>query len=500
MAFSIWDLTSGGLISVALGCIVFILIRIWLTSTSKKYNLPPGPRPYPLIGNLLNFINVKEIIPALLKLKAIYGNAFTVHIGPFPFVFITDLPTIREGLVKKGEYTKGRANWIYWIKKLFHKQGVIFSTGQVWKDLRRFTLTTLRDLGMGKKGIEDKIHEEITEVNKAIELTRGRPFYLKKPIGDAVINIIYNIIFGQRLEYDDPDFEEIYSIFNFLFKNGSNVLIENFLPWVEYIPLKTTAKTLLANDNKLKKYIYQKIQEHRQTFDENNIRDFVDMYLLIIKKESKESFSEQNIFRTIVDIFVAGSETTATTLLWVFLYITKYPDVQNKCRQEIIKVTEMNRMVRMEDKKDMPYSCATIFEVQRMASVLPSTIPHVAEEDITLGGYDIPKGTIIQFMIEAAHKDPKYWKDPNEFNPSRWLDEEGKLKQNEAFLPFSLGPRNCLGEPLARMELFLFFTNLVQRFEFLSDEHQPVSVSGSITGITYQPECTRICARLVKDD
>lgn len=63
----------------------------------------------------------------------------------------------------------------------------------------------------------------------------------------------------------------------------------------------------------------------------------------------------------------------------------------------------------------------------------------MAEEDITLGGYDIPKGTIIQFMIEAAHKDPKYWKDPNEFNPSRWLDEEGKLKQNEAFLPFSLG-------------------------------------------------------------
>lgn len=124
MAFSIWDHASGGLISVALGCVVFILIRIWLTSTSKKYNLPPGPRPYPLVGNMLNFINVKEIIPALLKLKAIYGNAFTVHIGPFPFVFITDLPTIREGLVKKGEYTKGRANWIYWINKLFHKQGM----------------------------------------------------------------------------------------------------------------------------------------------------------------------------------------------------------------------------------------------------------------------------------------------------------------------------------------------------------------------------------------
>ena len=71
--------------------------------------------------------------------------------------------------------------------------------------------------------------------------------------------------------------------------------------------------------------------------------------------------------------------------------------------------------------------------------IVPNTIPHVAEEDITLGGYDVPKGTIIQFMIDAAHKDPRYWTNPNDFDPSRWLDEEGKLKQNEAFLPFSLG-------------------------------------------------------------
>ena len=126
MAVFIWDLHSnGGLISVALGCIVFILIRILLTSANKKkYKLPRGPRPYPLIGNLPTFLKSKELARKLIDLKETYGNAFKLNIGPFLMVFFSDLPTIREGLVKKGEYTKGRANWIYWIRKLFRKQGM----------------------------------------------------------------------------------------------------------------------------------------------------------------------------------------------------------------------------------------------------------------------------------------------------------------------------------------------------------------------------------------
>lgn len=497
MILPIWDFfSSSALLSLGLGCLSLILIRLCLNPRNKKkYKLPPGPPSYPLVGNLLTLVNAKGLLSTLLNLKKEYGNIFKLSIGHSTIIFVTDMPTIREGLVKKGDLTKGRANWIYWVYKIFRKKGVLFSMGQSWKNMRRFGLTCLRDLGMGKQGMEQKILEEIFEIKSIFENSDEKPFKLYSLVANAATNLIHNIIFGERLQYDDPEFKSIFSILDYFFKNGSNSLIENFLPWIEYVPLNTTAKQLIRNDKKLQKYIGRKIQEHRETFDEKNIHSLIDMYLLMTQKDSKDNYTEEEIYRTVVDIFVAGSETSATALLWIFLYVTKYQHIQIKCREEISKVTEMNRMVNMGDRQAMPYVCATIHEAQRIATAVPSTIPHVAEQDITLGPYDIPKGTIIEFVISAAHWDPTYWKNPMEFDPNRWLDEEGKLKQNDAFLPFSLGPRMCMGEPLARMELFLFFTNLIQEFEFLVPENHPMSLEGIQTGVTFQPHNSMVCVR-----
>ncbi|CAE1174216.1 Cytochrome P450 2J1,Cytochrome P450 2J2,Cytochrome P450 2D17,Cytochrome P450 2D10,Cytochrome P450 2C54,Vitamin D 25-hydroxylase,Cytochrome P450 2K1,Cytochrome P450 2D1,Cytochrome P450 2B11,Cytochrome P450 2K4,Cytochrome P450 2A12,Cytochrome P450 2J6,Cytochrome P450 2D16,Cytochrome P450 2F2,Cytochrome P450 2D4,Steroid 17-alpha-hydroxylase/17,20 lyase,Cytochrome P450 2A13 [Acanthosepion pharaonis] len=219
------------------------------------------------------------------------------------------------------------------------------------------------------------------------------------------------------------------------------------------------------------------------------------MYILMTKEEKSESCSEVNIFRTIVDLFTAGSETTATSLLWGFLYLTKYPKIQHQCREEIQKLTGFSRMVTMADKNELPFVNATILEVQRIGAVAAVGGPHVAEEDITLGGFDLPKGTTVQFMIGAVQNDPRYWDNPEKFLPERWLTKDNKIIKKDAFLPFSWGPRSCLGEPLARMEMFLFFTNLLQRFEFTDAPNEPVSVSAKMNGITYQPIKSLICAK-----
>ncbi|XP_032086988.1 cytochrome P450 2J2-like [Thamnophis elegans] len=108
---------------------------------------------------------------------------------------------------------------------------------------------------------------------------------------------------------------------------------------------------------------------------------------------------------------------------------------------------------------------AVIHEIQRISSVLPLGLPHKTINDVQLLGYKIPKDTMILVNIQSAHCDESQWKFPNEFNPSNFLNEEGEFVKPEAFLAFSAGPRFCLGEILARMELFLLFTSIVRNFQ-----------------------------------
>lgn len=481
--------------SLLLGVAVFLLVKWWLSERSlSRYNLPPGPWAFPVIGNLPQLVCVKEYSRALTELSEKYGDIYRLRVGPFHMVVVCGLEHLKEGLIKKGEVFNGRPNWIFLINKIF-KDGVMFNTGHVWKDMRRFTVSALRDFGMGKSKMEDKIQEEISEMSKVIESHQGKPFELRKIMAEGVMNVIYSIVFGNRMDYNDPEFEKLIGILDYVFKNAGMQVAENFLPWLYYIRWDSPTKRMIKNDKVLRAHAEKKIEEHRETFDANNIRDFIDMYILFTKEEKTHSFTDANVFRTIVDLFSAGSDTSAMSLNWAFLYMANYPDVQEQCRKELRNLTDLNRSVKMSDREDLPFVNATILEVQRISTVVPGSVPHVAEKDSTIGGYDIPKGTIVQFMFDGVHNDPRYWKEPRVFNPNRWLTEDKKIIKHEAYLPFSWGPRSCLGEPLAKMEIFLFFSNLLQKFAFTSSEEDPVNLIGQVTGITFQPYRTIICAK-----
>uniref|UniRef100_A0A0M3IH13 Cytochrome P450 2L1 n=1 Tax=Ascaris lumbricoides TaxID=6252 RepID=A0A0M3IH13_ASCLU len=159
-------------------------------------------------------------------------------------------------------------------------------------------------------------------------------------------------------------------------------------------------------------------------------------------------------------------ETTVTTLRWAIIYLIHRPDVQERLFKEI--ETKIGaRKVTWADRTTMHYTMAVINEVQRIINILPWHIPHATIADTILRGYNIAKGTTIMPQMGAAiHYNSELFPDGEKFDPERFLSEDGTFRTYEQFNPFGFGKRSCLGEGLARMELFIILSTLMQNFKF----------------------------------
>ncbi|XP_005923250.1 cytochrome P450 2J4 [Haplochromis burtoni] len=170
-----------------------------------------------------------------------------------------------------------------------------------------------------------------------------------------------------------------------------------------------------------------------------------------------------------------------------------YPEIQEKVQAEIDRVVGQSRLPDLADRPNLPYTDAVIHETQRFGNIVPLGFPKMASKDSTLGGYFIPKGTAITTILSSVLFDKNEWETPDVFNPEHFLDSEGKFRRRDAFLPFSAGKRVCIGEPLAKMQLFLFFASLLQRFTLTPVPGEMPSLEG-VMGFTYSPEEFRMLA------
>ncbi|KAL7849983.1 hypothetical protein SRHO_G00193320, partial [Serrasalmus rhombeus] len=206
-------------------------------------------------------------------------------------------------------------------------------------------------------------------------------------------------------------------------------------------------------------------------------------------------FHENNLLFTVTNLFAAGTDTTGTTLRWGLLLMAKYPHVQDRVQEEIDSVAG-GRQIVMEDKKNLPYTDAVIHEIQRLANIVPMSLPHTTACDVHFQGYFIKKGTCVFPLLTSVLRDENEWESPNTFNPEHFLDEQGRFVKRDAFMPFSAGRRLCLGESLARMELFLFFTSLLQHFHFspppgMSEDQLDLTPA---VGLILNPSPHKLCA------
>uniref|UniRef100_A0AAZ3P339 Cytochrome P450 2K1-like n=1 Tax=Oncorhynchus tshawytscha TaxID=74940 RepID=A0AAZ3P339_ONCTS len=405
-----------------LGTVLFLLVLYLCSSGSSSEEQgkePPGPRPLPLLGNMLQ-LDLKKPYCTLCELSKKYGPIFTVHFGPKKVVVLAGYKTVKQALVNQAEDFGDRD-----ITPVFYDfnqgHGILFANGDSWKEMRRFALTNLRDFGMGKKGSEEKILEEIPYLIEVLEKHEGKAFDTAQPVLYAVSNIISAIVYGSRFEYTDPLFtgmvdrakESIH------LTGSASIQMYNMFPWLG--PWINNLTRLKKNIADMKMEVTELVRGLKETLNPHMCRGFVDSFL--VRKQTLEV--QEEISRVI------GS------------------------RQPLV-----------EDRKNLPYTDAVIHETQRLANIVPMSIPHTTSRDVTFQGYFIKKGTSVIPLLTSVLQDDSEWESPNTFNPSHFLDEQGGFVKRDAFMAFSAGRRVCLGEGLARMELFLFFTSLLQCFHF----------------------------------
>ncbi|XP_038150202.1 cytochrome P450 2K1-like isoform X2 [Cyprinodon tularosa] len=459
---------------------------------------PPGPIPLPLLGNLLQ-LDLNRPFYTLLEFSKKYGSVFTVYFGPKKVVVLAGYRTVKDALVNHDEVF-GERDALQIMQELNKGHGLLWTNGDTWREMRRFTLSNLRDFGMGKKVCEGKITEECLHLIELLKDYKGKPFDTSQPITFAAANMICLMVYGSRFEYDDPEFKCMVhriSKMNNLF-GSTSLQAYNLYPLLfKWVANRKEVFNVAAANRKQNVALFSHL---KKTLNPETCRGLVDAFL-VHKKKLKESgindspFNNENLLMMTTNLFNAGTETTATTLRWGLLLMAKYPKIQEQVHEELRKVIG-DRQVQVADRRSLPFTDAVIHETQRLVNVIPAGLPHKTSRDITFQGYLIKKGTTVYPLLTSVLHDPSEWEKPHSFHPAHFLDKEGKFVKRDAFMPFSAGRRICLAESLARMELFLFFTTLLQHFRFtpapgVTEDELVLTVQG---GLTFGPLPHKLCA------
>lgn len=194
----------------------------------------------------------------------------------------------------------------------------------------------------------------------------------------------------------------------------------------------------------------------------------------------------ETLVASIMDLFSAGSDTTATTIGWVLQALAKYPKIQERLRSEILRVVGSKGIPEPSDLAKMPYLHAVVFEAMRFRSLVPIGVEHCTTQDITIGGYRVPANSTVFVNQKAIHEDPRYWKDVTSFNPDNFLTADGEIHVPQQFMPFGWGSRVCIGQPLAKMELLVFLTRILQGLKISPVPSKPVTLE-SVGDIVLRP-------------
>ncbi|XP_076820804.1 cytochrome P450 2B1-like [Clavelina lepadiformis] len=457
-------------------------------------NFPPGPRGLPIIGVLPWLGGDPQKV--LFDWGQKYGPVMSVRMAGVDTVFLNTYDAINTAFVKQGDIFSGRAA-LRLVRDILGNNGLVLTDyGDKQLSQKRFAMKTLRKLGMGKPEMENIINEEMCHFANYLETKVGKPIDLALGYDNMTGNVICVTAFGRRFDYDDPQLKHIFQLLQnqYVADESLLILLFHFHDYIHFIPpFKAVKERFTKTEHAILDAMQTIIDEHKKNFQPDCIRDYIDAFLYEQKYgQEKKYFTETQLRVTCRDLFEAGTETTSTTLAWLFLGLLNYPEYHKQIVAEVDQILGSSSNPTMAHRSSMPVTCAFIQELMRYCPIVPNSVGHKTTKDTELYGFTLPKGTNVMPNIYAAHFDPNTWPNPHEFNPGRHIDQDGKFLYSPKVIPFSLGSRACTGEHLARMEVFLVFIGILKKFTIKPGSSDLPSMMEGHLGIVYGPKSYKI--------
>ncbi|NP_001018446.2 cytochrome P450 1C1 [Danio rerio] len=480
----------------------FLEACLWVRNLTFKKRLP-GPFAWPLVGNAMQLGQMPHI--TFSKLAKKYGNVYQIRLGCSDIVVLNGDAAIRKALVQHSTEFAGRPNFVSFQMISGGRSSTFTNYSKQWKTHRKVAQSTLRAFSMAnsqtRKTFEQHVVGEAMDlVQKFLRLSAdGRHFNPAHEATVAAANVVCALCFGKRYGHDDPEFRTLLGRVNKFGETVGAGSLVDVMPWLQSFPnpVRSVYQNFKTINKEFFNYVKDKVLQHRDTYDPDVTRDMSDAIIGVIEHGKESTLTKDFVESTVTDLIGAGQDTVSTAMQWMLLLLVKYPSIQSKLQEQIDKVVGRDRLPSIEDRCNLAYLDAFIYETMRFTSFVPVTIPHSTTSDVTIEGLHIPKDTVVFINQWSVNHDPQKWSDPHIFNPSRFLDENGALNKDltNSVMIFSTGKRRCIGEQIAKVEVFLFSAILLHQCKFERDPSQDLSMDCSY-GLALKPLHYTISAKL----
>jgi cytochrome P450 len=420
-------------------------------------SIPPGPKPRFPLGNIPEFS--RDTLQFLLDIRQ-YGDLSSFKFGPFTAYVATHPDLVHQVLVTDADKARKPLGIVSALYPVLGN-GLFSSDGEFWKRQRKLVQPAFHTKRIGAYG------QVMVDYASALgdRWQSGQTYAIDHSMTDLTMQIIARTLFDADVSGETSEVgQTISTVLDFV-----NHRLDQLFPLPLWIP---TAKNRDFKQavGRLNALIYRFIDERRKSGKDNG--DLLSM-LLMAQGDDGSQMSDLQVRDEAMTLFGAGHETTAVTLTWTWYLLSQHPEVEAKLHEELARVLG-GRTPTIADLPNLPYTEMVIKETMRLFP--PAfTASRQMLEPITLGGYAIPKDSVVLINIYGLHRDARYFPEPDRFDPERFSPENEKRLPKYAYLPFGGGPRVCIGNAFASMEARLILATLAQRFHLsLAPGHQVV--------------------------
>ncbi|XP_069419586.1 steroid 21-hydroxylase isoform X2 [Ovis canadensis] len=433
---------------------------LWGRWKLRNLHLPP------LVPGFLHLLQPNLPIH-LLSLTQKLGPVYRLRLGLQEVVVLNSKRTIEEAMIRKWVDFAGRPQIPSY--KLVSQRCQDISLGDyslLWKAHKKLTRSALL-LGT-RSSMEPWVEQLTQEFCERMRVQAGAPVTIQKEFSLLTCSIICYLTFGDK---EDTLVHAFHDCVQDLMKTWDHwsIQILDMVPFLRFFPNPGLWRLKKAIENR-DHMVEKQLRRHKESMVAGQWRDMMDYMLQGVGRQRVEEgpgqLLEGHVHMSVVDLFIGGTETTASTLSWAVAFLLHHPEIQRRLQEELDRELGPGAScsgVTYKDRARLPLLNATIAEVLRLRPVVPLALPHRTTRPSSIFGYDIPEGMVVIPNLQGAHLDETVWEQPHEFRPDRFLEPGA----NTSALAFGCGARVCLGESLARLELFVVLLRLLQAFTLL---------------------------------